>query len=207
LQLKKSFSWLRFSDNSEKRWYERPIKKEEISEIQLKVEAAIKKLIRKDAHLLDKNLNERCITHKLAIYLSNHFKGYHVDCEYNGNVYSPDGRKSVFLTSPRIYAEKNSGSIDENLTEELTARFIYPDIIVHERGELARNLCVIEVKKSQSKVNEDYDIKKLKNFTDSSLEKGLQYDVGFFVVLSTGDDFNKNKDNFSMKIFVDGKQQ
>ena len=60
-----------------------------------KVNAALAKLHIKDVHLLKENLNERCITHKLAEYLRMEFRGYDVDCEYNGNVNADNRRKSI----------------------------------------------------------------------------------------------------------------
>lgn len=37
----------------------------------------------KENYLLENNLSERCIAHKLAEYLKEEFGGVDVDCEYN----------------------------------------------------------------------------------------------------------------------------
>jgi len=68
-----------------------------------KVNAALAKLHIKDVHLLKENLNERCITHKLAEYLRMEFRGYDVDCEYNGNVKLITGEKAFQLLYVIVY--------------------------------------------------------------------------------------------------------
>ena len=47
------------------------------------VKSSLQKLRRLDKHLLDININERSITHKLAEYLKEYFPEFNVDCEYN----------------------------------------------------------------------------------------------------------------------------
>ncbi len=53
------------------------------TDIENKVRQAIQVLLEKDRLLLELNVNERSITHKLAEYLQVEFPGCHVDCEYN----------------------------------------------------------------------------------------------------------------------------
>jgi len=55
------------------------------NQVKRKVRAATELLIRKDAHLLKIDVNERSITHRLALHLQDAFKGWDVDCEYNRN--------------------------------------------------------------------------------------------------------------------------
>jgi hypothetical protein len=54
-----------------------------IDEIKEKVKYCLLKLKRRDKYLLEKDLNERTITHKLATYLQEQFQELNVDCEYN----------------------------------------------------------------------------------------------------------------------------
>lgn len=57
----------------------------EINEIIKKIEIAIDFLFSNDLYLLERGLNERSISSKLANYLQLLFFGYNVDCEYNGD--------------------------------------------------------------------------------------------------------------------------
>ncbi len=76
-----------------------------------------------DRYLIEMGIRECAISHRLAVYLEGHFRGWHVDCEYNkvGN-------------SPKMGA-----------TSQESKR---PDIIIHRRGEGGPNLLAVEVKKS-----------------------------------------------------------
>ena len=47
------------------------------------IKCCLQKLRKLDKDLLDINVNERTITHKLAEYLQKHFPEFNVDCEYN----------------------------------------------------------------------------------------------------------------------------
>lgn len=59
------------------------------TKIRDRVEEALKILLKNDAYLLEHDVNERSITHKLAEYLQqelrkySEFNDYQVDCEYN----------------------------------------------------------------------------------------------------------------------------
>ena len=61
----------------------------EISEAELRVVRAVERLLREESDLLVRDLNERTITHRLAVQLGQEFKGWHVDCEYNRDGYDP----------------------------------------------------------------------------------------------------------------------
>ena len=52
-------------------------------EIRQRVETALKQLSVLDSDLLHSDVNERTITHRLAVHLERHFDGWDVDCEYN----------------------------------------------------------------------------------------------------------------------------
>jgi hypothetical protein len=120
-----------------------------------------------DRHLLEANLNERTITHRLALYLQDRLNGWHVDCEYNR-----DGHEPKELTLPPMPERDDDGGI----------RSVYPDIIVHHRGT-TENLLVIEVKKSQSAESDQYDLAKLHGYMQQ-----LGYRYGLFLRVMTGVD-------------------
>jgi hypothetical protein len=87
---------------------------------------AINMVFKHDSFLLEHSVNERSITHKLAEYLRPIFGSYHIDCEYN--------RHGLDVkTLPRECRGKN-------------IRYVYPDVVVHIRGNDDRNLLVIEAK-------------------------------------------------------------
>lgn len=111
--------------------------------------AALDSLFTHDKHLLSADANERSLSHMLAIHLLSHFPNYQVDCEYNRDGF--DAKKLMLAERPAK-------------DDEVEAVTIFPDIIVHKRGENSQNILVIEMKKASSTVNNDYDIRKLKAF-------------------------------------------
>jgi hypothetical protein len=128
--------------------------------IQKKVETAICLLKKNDVFLLQNNVNERSISHKLAEYLQAQFKSWHVDCEYNR-----DNARAKSLNLPKRNAPD----------DDLDARTVFPDIIVHHRNT-SENLLVIEIKKSNNSEDDKFDRKKIKAFI-----KDLKYKYGLFI--------------------------
>ena len=129
------------------------------------VTAAIAELLKHDSYLLEKDVNERSISHRLAVYLELQFSGWNVDCEYNRN---HDDVKRLQL---------ESRTTNDQDTEAVT---VFPDIIIHRRSS-DENLLVIEMKKTSSRKNGDYDKRKLKAFKDE-----LHYTYAAFLLLETG---------------------
>jgi len=127
-------------------------------EIEQKLSKAIDSLLKHDGFLLENNVNERSISHKLAEYLQKQFQGWNVDCEYN--------RKGE--------ATKTLGGI-ENCSEEIRTDLVFPDIIVHRRNT-KENLLVIEIKTNDQ--DPVCDIEKLKLFTS---DENYKYDFGLFI--------------------------
>lgn len=86
----------------------------------------IKKLIKNDIDLFERDLHEDCISTRLAYYMANGIEDslneIKVDCQYNRN-----GRE----------------------TKELDGHNRIPDIIVHERASNRNNIVMIEAKKNQ----------------------------------------------------------
>lgn len=151
-------------------------------EIREKLHIAVNQLSKNDLWLLNNNLNERTIAHKLAEYLQQIFPEYHVDCEYNRDVEQNSGLRKVNILKERYEAIKNEvvdgASIDVS---------VFPDIIIHKRGTNNFDMLIIELKKSKNTSNEarEFDIEKLHSFTDQSERNTLKYNYGVFLILET----------------------
>ena len=134
----------------------------EIQEIKDKVNKAVDKLLVKDKSILDININERAISHRLAVYLGEEFPEWDVDCEYNRN---HDDVKKLQLFPKNISSD------------ELEATSVYPDIIIHKRNT-HHNLFVLEMKKSTSSIDSHFDIQKIYAF-----RRELGYKLGLFLII------------------------
>lgn len=157
----------------------------EFEEIKKKVLDSINELYFKDYYIIDNDVNERSITHKLAIYLQNQFTDYDIDCEYNRNMKSP--KEIVFIETSK------KGKV-------------FPDIIVHKRGEDSNNLIVFEIKKCKNdNVTDRYletkkhDIEKLKGYVNNNDEVSLNYKYGFFLEI--------HKNFFNIEIYFNDKSK
>ncbi len=158
------------------------------SAIKKKILDSLGCLLRFDHYLLENDINERSISHKLAEYLGYEFPNYNVDCEYNKMLKDPkiihafENLAREMVSSEEANNEE-IGQIDRheqetgeiiydyaarNIVEgrRFVVRRIYPDIIVHHRGS-SENLLVIEIKKSTnvSKSQRNWDEMKLKRMT------------------------------------------
>lgn len=129
--------------------------------VKKKLTIAIGLLLENDLFLLENNVNERSVSHKLAEYLQLLFKDWHVDCEYNRDY---DKVKKLHFAS----------SQSEN-TDSLDAKTVFPDIIIHHRNT-DDNLLVVEMKKCGNSQGDDFDKKKLKAYICE-----LNYKCGCFV--------------------------
>jgi len=138
----------------------------EQDEIQQKIKIAIKQLFCRDHKLLDIDVNERTITHRLAMYLQKQFPDWDVDCEYNRKGH--DNVKRLNLP------------VDSTLSDCTEAVTVYPDIIVHHRTT-EENLLVIEVKKSSSIIPKERDLEKLRAYKSQ-----LGYRYAVFLRFATG---------------------
>jgi hypothetical protein len=124
-----------------------------------KVERSVRVLRTRDSFLLEHAAHERSITHKLAEYLQAEFSDYNVDCEYNKH-----GLATKLL--PRE-------------CEERAREFVYPDIVVHARGNDDSNLLVVEAKLGNRATIPDCDAIKLIEFTKPDGE--YHYQLGLFI--------------------------
>lgn len=114
------------------------------------VNSAIDQLLEHDSALLNLNVTERSLSHRLAHYmaLSEIIRPpLTVDCEYNRHFGDP---KRLNLP-PR-----------KALDREIRATTVFPDILVHERNTDANNLVVLELKKPGEDIA--YDERKLLAF-------------------------------------------
>jgi hypothetical protein len=127
---------------------------------------AIEQLLRSDSYILDKDVNERSISHRLANYIEPHFPGWNVDCEYNRN---HDDSKRLDIYPRKVQSD------------DTQATTVYPDIIIHRRGT-DENLVVIEMKKTTSTEADEYDLGKLRAFKTQ-----LGYQFAIFIKVATGD--------------------
>lgn len=132
---------------------------------------ALSEFLLKEKFLLCKDLNERTLTHKLAEYLQKYFQDYHVDCEYNRMMLEEE------------YITKRLNLKIENVnTNDITQKTVFPDIIIHKRGNNLNNLVVIEVKKKENNHGKEFDLKKLKAF-----KKELNYKWAFYIEFNNQD--------------------
>jgi hypothetical protein len=145
--------------------------KPEIEEDQLfaLLRSALVDLQRNEAYLLENDLNERTITHKLAEYLQPLLWWWNVDCEYNR-----DGHES-----------KRVNLVDHLAEEWGAGSNVYPDIIVHHRGDNLHNLLIIEAKKVRRFDGhvDDHDRRKIEAFA-----RELDYTFGAAVALRVGEE-------------------
>ncbi len=150
---------------------------------------AIEVIKAKDKWLLEKNINEPSISHKLAETLQMFFPDYNVDCEYDGNIESDIGKKKIFVIKREIVEAKiklNKGE-EETAIDDILIREVLPDIIIHKRGTNEKNLCIIEVKKSKSALIDCiYDEIKLQSYTTNYNNNELNYQIGAFLEFETG---------------------
>jgi hypothetical protein len=164
-----------------------------------KIEKSLRKVLKNDKYLLEKDINERTIAHKLATYLQSEFRGYNVECEYNGNVLRDNGRKYIELLKYELQTLGDLSEKEKTIDKEIIERHVFPDIIIHKRGT-ADNFCIIEIKKSTSKISSDYDELKLKSYTSSEHENDLKYKLGVFIKFKAG----VSEPTYDLRWYVDG---
>lgn len=132
---------------------------------------AVSEFLLKEKFLLAKDLNERSTTHKLAEYLQKYFQDYSVDCEYNRML----NNEKYETKQLSLYNSIECVKIDDN-----KGTTVFPDIIIHKRGNNENNLVVIEVKKKCNNKSKNFDSEKLKAFTSQ-----LKYKYGIYLEFDT----------------------
>ena len=134
-----------------------------LEDIKERVLSAIVDLYRYDGDLLDRDANERSITHKLAEHLQRQFPEWNVDCEYNR-------RENEVKQLLNLYEKDRVSAADRE------AKTVFPDVVIHTRGK-QDNLVVIEAKKSKNSRDRWKDERKLELFTG---DEDYLYCVGIF---------------------------
>ncbi|GAB3732312.1 hypothetical protein [Spirosoma lituiforme] len=163
------------------------------------INRAAQRVLERDSWLLKKDLSERSISHKLAEHLQALVVDFDVDCEYNGNA-QEDDRKKIYLLNEDL---RQAGFLrEEEAGKDPVDRAVFPDIIVHKRGSHEQNMCVIEVKKSTSRVSFQYDRLKLMAYTSHLYGNELSYQLGVFVCFQT----NSDELNFEVRYFREGEE-
>ena len=128
-----------------------------------KVVTALQEFYACETFLLDKDLGERTLTHRLAVHCEKHFSGWDVDCDFNRL-----GERTLRLPHGTIVS-----------TDDHLGKSIYPDIVVHQR-EIPNNLLAIEVRKASNHQPPEHDQHKLRALTDPHL--WFAYRIGVFVI-------------------------
>jgi hypothetical protein len=143
------------------------------------IEAAQKQLWDSDKRLLELDAHERSICFRFAVYLSEQFPEFDVDCEYNRNHAEKDYRKRLHDKNLFEIVGRQPRFGDED------GFMVLPDIIVHIRDE-AMNLLVIEAKKTSSLIPEHIDLFKL-----NALKEELGYRFARFIQFNVGGDLGE----------------
>lgn len=152
----------------------------ETTEILQRVEEAVEDLLINEKDILNRQLNERVLSNRLADYLRPLFEDFDVDAEYNGDIDKPNDRKALAIAKNRI--EEIDYKPNKSSEYKLS-----PDIIIHERGTNENNLVVIEVKKDISPAKDkEYDLIKLEHLTINYSGNHYNYKLGIAIVLGTG---------------------
>ncbi|TIO24044.1 hypothetical protein [Mesorhizobium sp.] len=118
-----------------------------------------------ETDLLEISVNERALTHRLAVHIEPYFNQWHTDCEYNRL-----GDKAKNLPRPEEF---------KSSPDDTTAITIFPDIIIHRR-RTSHNCAVVEVKKADNNRGIDLDVAKLRGLT---MAGDYEYTVGLHLII------------------------
>lgn len=141
-------------------------------QIEMLLNGALGRLYKDDRYLIDNrpyrtemngshHVGERAIVFRLAHYMQNimdktpQFSNYVLDCEYNRNG-----------VHAKVLPSFSSG--------------VYPDVIIHNRGNNSNNLLIMEVK-TYWNLDNSQDIKKIKEFTDVNGEYCFLFGVSLVI--------------------------
>ena len=130
-----------------------------------KVVAALREFYAHESYLLEKDVGERTLTHRLAVHVEKQFAGWEVDCDYNRL-----GERRLRLPHGSIIS-----------TDDELGKSVFPDIVVHQR-EIPNNLMAIEVRKASNHQPPEHDQHKLQALTDPHL--WFAYRIGVFLTLA-----------------------
>jgi len=129
-----------------------------------KVVAALGEFYARETYLLDKDLGERALAHRLAVHVERQFSGWDVDCEYDRL-----GERTLRMPHGTIVS-----------TDEHLAKSVFPDIVVHQR-DVPNNLLAIELRKASNHQPIEHDQHKLVALTDPHI--WFAYWIGVLLVV------------------------
>ena len=158
---------------------------------------ALIQLYKHDQYLIENDVHERTITHRIAVYFEHLFPEFNVDCEYNKHL---KNTKAIFLSCEdtacpsecRNKCSKYNKIIQKPEKIESNDDFpslVCPDIIIHQRNEEKNNLLVVEAKKEENNDGEQFDKCKLEKY-----RKQLEYRYSAFIL------FKKNSNIYFPEI-------
>lgn len=130
-----------------------------------KVVAALGEFYAREAFLLEHDLGERALTHRLAVRVEKQFQGWEVDCDFDRL-----GERTLRLPHGTIIS-----------TDDHLAKSVYPDIVVHQR-EIPNNLLAIEVRKASNHQPLEHEQLKLRALTDPHI--WFAYRIGVLLTLA-----------------------
>ena len=150
------------------------------------VNQALDKLYNYDVSLITNDASERAIVFHFANYFENivncfdKFDELSVDCEYNRNIVDEKKYKAIMY---------------EGIEYK-----IFPDLILHHRGDNSKNIIAIEFKKEKnvSKCRIENDYRKLRALTNQQYK--YKYDLGISIILT------KLRKNVKMRYFINGRK-
>jgi hypothetical protein len=132
-----------------------------------KVIAALAEFYAQEQFLLERDLGERTLTHRLAVYVERQFSGWQIDCNYDRL-----GERTLRLPPGSTIS-----------TDDHLGKSIYPDIVVHQR-DIPNNLLAIEVRKDSNHQPIEHDLHKLQALTDPHV--WFAFATGVLVTLGRG---------------------
>ena len=130
-----------------------------------KLIAALHEFYAHETFLLERDLGERTLTHRLAVHVEKQFSGWEVDCDYDRL-----GERTLRLPHGTVIS-----------TDDHLAKSIYPDIVVHQR-DIPNNLLAIEIRKASNHQPLEHDQHKLRGLTDPHL--WFAYAMGVLLTLA-----------------------
>jgi hypothetical protein len=130
-----------------------------------KLVIALKEFYGHETYILEKDLGERTLTHRLAVHVERQFPGWEIDCEYNRL-----GERMLRLPKGTIVS-----------TDDALGKSVFPDILVHQR-DIPNNLLAIEVRKASNHQPPEHDQHKLQALTDPHL--WFAYWIGVLLTLA-----------------------
>jgi len=129
-----------------------------------RVIAALDVFYARETLLLERDVGERALTHRLAVHLEGEFRGWDVDCDYNRL-----GERRLLLPKGTIVS-----------TDDDIGKSVYPDIVIHRRT-VPENLLAIETRKVANYSALEHDRHKLRAMTDPHL--WFAYGIGLLLIL------------------------